>query len=173
MCLTANGKPSIRDLGPCSLQQLAWVLPSVRRNSRILYIWERLVGYRSFNSGGWAPCQVFGVDLPKIASEYYEEEPDLVSCLRNALVSTWLPAAAIEVRKGNHPGLIAEDWVRILGPVYSRNWRYWVFLYPIVSLPLGLTNVAFGITNTMNKASRALSVLAKHFGRRGESLPRA
>ena len=167
--LTSSGMPPIRDLGDCNLQQLAWVLPSVRRRGRILYIWERLVGYRRSNTSGFGVCQVFGIQLPEIASQYYSNDRDMYNTLINALVRQWFPDVIAQLRRGEQPLLIAEDYARILTPTHSGNWRYWIFLYPVASLSLPLAFVLFRLTRALNSVWRALQVLMHYYFRRGDS----
>ena len=166
--LSANGYLPIQDLGKTNISQLAWVLPAVKRKSRILYVWERVVGYRVSNSRGWAPCQVFGVNLPRVASHYYRTEPGLVKSLVNGILRYWLPAAIIGVRLGKHPSLVHENCIEVLTTHFRYNWRYWLFVYPVGAFPLWLAQPVYACLRVVNKFTRVARVLSHHYLARPE-----
>jgi abequosyltransferase len=161
--LIENNHLPIRSLQKSSLGQLAWVLPLIRREGRILYVWERLVGYRVYNSGGWGPCQVFGVNLQNVASSYFSSEPILMDSLMNGVLHYWFPPVISDVRQGKHPALLSEDCTAPLGPIFHANWRYRLLVFPLAVSPLWLARILGYCINLSNKITQRSQVLSRHF----------
>ena len=170
--LITEGHLPIERLDGSSLSQLAWIFPVLHRKARILYVWERLVGYRRFNSGGWAPCQVFGVNLQSIASTYFVKEPILARSLMNGVLSHWFPSVMGDMRRGEHSALISEDCTALLTRLFRHNWRYWAFTYPVIASPLWLTRIIHPGIVLLHKFTRACQVLFRHKLRKTQYLER-
>jgi abequosyltransferase len=161
------GYPPIENLNDSNLLQVGWLFPVLRRECRILYIWRRLVAYRSFNSGGWAICEVFGVRLHRIASEYFSSEPVLTQSLMNGVLRYWLPDVIVEMRRGKQQAMEFEDFARALKPVFKSNWRFWLFVYTISVPPMWFVEPASRAIKLINKLARALQATYRHIFRRG------
>jgi glycosyltransferase involved in cell wall biosynthesis len=160
------GHPPIENLNRSSLLQVGWLFPLIRRNCRVLYIWQRLVAYRSFNSGGWAVCELFGVQLHRIASDYFSSDLALRDSLMNGIVRYWLPPAIVDMRRGDHKKMVFEDFARVLRPVYRSNWRFWLFIYTVSSAPMRVVEVAIRWIKLINKLARASQAVYRHTFRR-------
>jgi abequosyltransferase len=169
--LLATPHPAIASLRDTNLIQTGWIFPVLHRRCRVLYIWQRLLAYRSFNSIGWGVCEVFGVRLGRIATRYFAAEPDLARALLNGTLRFWLSDKIFSIRTGEeNAGMNTEDFRRLLQPTFRRNWRYWVFVWTMATPPLPIIRLLRPILTTVNKLSRAGQVLLRHLLHRGSYL---
>ncbi len=168
--LLATPHPPIDSLNNTNLMQLGWLLPLIHRRMSVLYVWQRLVAYRSFNSAGWGICEVFGVRLDRIARSYLGGEPQLADALMNSTLRYWFFEAIMEIRRGQHPDLLAENFAADLRHVFRRNWRYWLFVWTVSDLPLPLAKAVYAVLSPLNKLTRAAEAVLRHLFRRGRYL---
>lgn len=163
--LLASGHPPISDLRDSNLIQVGWLFPVIHARCRILYVFERMVFYRRFNSGGWGICEVFGLRLRTIAKRYFAAEPFLADSLMNGVLRFWLPDVIVEMRRGQQNSMKAEDFAHTLQPLFSRNWRYWVFVYLVAVPPLAIAVPLHRVNRAWNRLSRSAQALFRHFFR--------
>lgn len=168
--LEATAHPPIEQLCNTNLMQTGWLFPLVHRRMRVLYVWERLVAYRQFNSGGWGICQVFGVRLERIARQYFRDEPELAQKLMNGVLRYWMFDSIIQMRHGLHTTMNNEDFAGELRQVFARNWRYWVFVYPVANWPLAIADGWYWCLSLVNRLTRAAQAVLRHVFRHGRYL---
>ena len=168
--LLATPHPPLTNLNGTNLLQTGWIFPLLHGRCRVLYLWQRLLGYRHFNSGGWGICEVFGVRLERIARQYFSDEPELARALMNGVLRYWLPDSIMLARNGKEGAMHVEDVARLLRPLFHRNWRFWLFVYPVVSLPLPLARTAHAWLRLLNRATRIAQAAWRHLFRRGTLL---
>ncbi len=168
--LHATPHPPLTDLNGTNLLQTGWIFPLLHTRCRVLYVWQRLLGYRHFNSGGWGICEVFGVRLHRIATQYFAAEPQLARALMNGVLRYWLPDSIMLARKGKEDAMHVEDVARVLTPVFRGNWRFWLFLYSLVTLPLPLALAAHTVVRLLNRTTRAAQAVWRYLVARGTLL---
>jgi len=166
--LFATPHPPFSELNNSNLLQMGWIFPLVRRRMRVLYLWERLIAYRSYNSGGWGICEVFGVRLERIARSYFAADPPLARALMNGVLRYWLCDAILEMRRGRHAEMNAENFAADIRHLFWRNWRYWVFIWPVAELPLPVAEALHHVLRTTNRLTRAAQALRRHVFGHGE-----
>ncbi len=168
--LARTQHPPLSKLHDTNLLQVGWIFPLLHRRCRVLYVWQRLLGYRHFNSGGWGICEVFGNRLDRIARRYFAAEPQLAQALMNGVLRFWLPDSIMLARTGRERAMQAEDIAGTLRPVFSRNWRFWLFVYPVVTLPLPLARAVHTVLRLLNRATRILQAAWRHLVHSGQLL---
>jgi abequosyltransferase len=117
-----------------NLTQLSWTFPLLRAHRRSLVIWDRLIAGRQGNSGGYSVGDVFGEKLVNIAHRLLPDEPILVRTISNFAIRRWFPNAIYEIRSSGNQGL--EGVEAALQKTFGGNFRYWLFVYPALKLPL-------------------------------------
>ena len=162
--------PSLTDLTGTNLMQTGWIFPLLHRRCRVLFVWQPLLGYRHFNSGGWGICEVFGVRLDRVARRYFSAEPELARALMNGVLRYWLPDSIMLARTGREDAMHVEDVAGMLRPGFGRNWRFWVFVVPIVTLPLPLARGVHTVLRLLNRGTRIAQAAWRHLFVRGELL---
>jgi abequosyltransferase len=168
--LLATPHPPIPSLNNTNLLQLGWMLPVIHRECRILYVWERVLYHRTFNSGGWGICEVFGVRFHAIATRYFAAEPMLGRKLMNGVLGMWLPDHILQMRRGALTTMQLEPFTKVLAPVFSGNWRYWLLVYPVANFPLPLATLVSRLTRTAIRAVRLVRTTLHFVLRRGDLL---
>ena len=162
--------PPLTELTGTNLMQTGWIFPLLHRRCRVLFVWQRLLGYRHFNSGGWGICEVFGVRLDRIARQYFAAEPELARALMNGVLRYWLPDSIMLARTGREGAMHVEDIAGMLRPRFSRNWRFWLFVYPVITLPLPLAFGVHAALRLLNRGTRIAQAAWRHLFVRGELL---
>jgi hypothetical protein len=137
-----------------SLIQLGWTFTALRGHRKSLYIEDNMFYYRLGNTGGYGVCRVFGPTLSQIAEEWLPI-PRLSRLILNASLQRLLPPCLLAANRNAHGRYLRENPHAVLSSVFARNFRYWVFDYPLVVLPSGLAWVWLQMLRVFNRIDRA------------------
>ncbi len=137
-----------------ALIQLGWTFTALRGHRKSLYIPQHLVHYRLANTGGYGVSQVFGSRLAVITEEWLAT-PKLNRIILNASLQRLLPSFVLASRKNSSGAYSEENPKALLFPVFRRNPRYWLFIYPILMLPSRLAWVWLQLVRVINRLDRA------------------
>jgi len=154
----------LSELNGSSLMQLGYLFPVLASDSKHLIIWERLVAARTGNTSGWGICRVFGVNFKQIVETWLGHRIKVAKELQNATLRGWFPGVIMESRRGTLGPLETENMREVLESVYKSSWRYWVYIYPLLSMPLGLAEMWFAFVRSVDRARR-LFLMARTSGR--------
>lgn len=121
-----------------NLPQLSWTLPLLRHHRRSLVLWNRPVATRAGNAGGYSVGEVFGVKISEITTRCLPDRPELSACILNFFLRRGLPATLYIIRSSGNKELHIEKAEAALKKSYGRNFRYWLFAFPVLRLPLPL-----------------------------------
>jgi glycosyltransferase involved in cell wall biosynthesis len=146
--------PPFLDLAGTFLVQLGWVYTSVRYFRTGAYIHNRLIAVGAEDRGGYALYEVFGTTLARITRTWLVE-PALVRIVLNATVQFFFPTFVLNSRISADTlgGVIPEA---LLASLFAGNYRYYLFLYPLLKLPVKLGRgwlVLVKIINRLDKAA--------------------
>jgi abequosyltransferase len=120
------------------LTQLSWTLPLLRNHRRSLVLWSRLVAARQGNAGGYSIGDVFGEKLTGVMTRCLPGQPELANCITDFALRRWFPSIIHDIRSSGNKNLQLEQAQVALKQSYGRNFRYWLFTYPVLMLPLPL-----------------------------------
>lgn len=123
-----------------NIPQLAWVLPLLRDGVRFSIIEDFIVAAKGANSGGYGLIEVFGENLQKISKNILKEKPKLARVIQNGTIVNFFPNFILEFRKGSDD-FTDENMTVGLKDAFGDNWRYYVFLMPLLLLPLPIAQV--------------------------------
>ncbi len=168
--LLSTPHPPLDSLRSSNLLQLGFIFPLLHGQCRVLFLWQRLLGYRHFNSGGWGICEVFGLRLHRIAQQYFAAEPRLARALMNGVLRYWLPDSIMLARSGHEQAMLQEPIVPMLQPVFRGNWRFWLCVVPVARLPLPMARLWHTGLRLANRATRIGQAFFRHLVHRGELL---
>ena len=118
-----------------SLPQLNWIFTLVRDGRKFVTLKDRVYAAKMNNSGGYGAIEVFGVQLMKITSIFFQEQKKICDAIQNGVIVTWFPIWILRV-KGGIKDYQSEDIHNELHRLFKGNWRYHVFLRPLVYLPV-------------------------------------
>jgi glycosyltransferase involved in cell wall biosynthesis len=122
-----------------NLPQMGWVLPLLQNGKCFVTIEDWVIAAKGSNSGGYGLVQVFGKNLVKITNDILKDKPLLARAIQNGTIVNFFPSFILEFRKGNSQ-FSDNDFAIGLKESYGDNWRYYVFLAPLIRLPLFLAN---------------------------------
>lgn len=145
-----------------NLMQLGWVCPVLAESEKNLFVWERLVAGRGANCSGWGAGQIFGVNLKHVAGVAFGNRNDMAEELCNRTLREWFPTTIMDIRRGTGNSLLPENMRELLEPVYKTNWRYWLYVYPVITLPLGMAAAWYAIARFSNRVSRVVPSLSDY-----------
>lgn len=127
---------SYRDqLTGSNIVQLSWVLPLLRDGKNFMTIEDWVVAAQGSNSGGYGLVKVFGSNLVKITDEIMKDMPAVARAIQNGAIVNFFPGFILEFRKGSSK-FLDKDMADGLAEAFGNNWRHYVFLVPLISLPL-------------------------------------
>ncbi len=155
--LTLPHEPPRAFLGT-NLVQLSWSLPLLLHHRRSLVLWDRPVAGRQGNSGGYSLGHVFGQNLSQNTRRCLPGRPDLARIILNVTLRRWFPSTVYEHRSATTETYALSTAEPILRHTYGRNWRFWIFTWPVLRLPLPLARLWFRAGAGISKVIYALSV---------------
>ncbi|MFA6061485.1 MAG: glycosyltransferase [Gallionella sp.] len=125
------------ELTASNLVQLSWVLPLLRDGKNFVIIEDLVVAAQGSNSGGYGLVKVFGSNLVKITNEILNDMPTVARAIQNGTIVNFFPGFILEFRNGSRK-FSDKDMAVGLQEAFCDNWRYYVFLVPLIRLPLFL-----------------------------------
>jgi glycosyltransferase involved in cell wall biosynthesis len=132
-----------------NLAHLSWTYTLLAQDPKCALVEDPLVANKTENTGGFGTCQVFGENIRRMVQSTLGEESAMGRALVNRNLQSFLPWATVQDRSGKSVRNLKEDREKILRGIYSHNFRYWIFLWPILKLPLPLAKVwLFGVRVT-------------------------
>jgi len=149
-----------------NLIQLGWVCPLLASGSRVLFVRETIVAGRGGNCAGWGACQVFGVNLKMVAEATTANRGNIATTLCNRTLKVWFPGTIMEIRQGITTELLQENMRATLEPTYRTNWRYWIYVYPLIAAPLPVAKAWHVVIRMSNRLGQILSTIAGFIFRR-------
>jgi abequosyltransferase len=134
------------------LAQLTWILPLLRDGNKFGLIESKVVAAKGGNSGGYGLIQVFGENLQKVTSTLLKSKPKEAKAIMNGTVVNFFPGFILEMRSGDSKFNDKENMLD-LRHTFAKNWRYYIFLLPLIKLPLFL---AYRYNSLLNILRRLL-----------------
>ncbi len=126
----------------CVIPQLIWILEILRAGHRFTYVPQPLILGRDSGAEGYRACQTFSTEIVEILDAGVCAK--LANAFKTRIVIKYLPSTVLKLRqrKFGASGLSDMDaWC--LNRAYSRFVGYWLFLVPMVRLPLWPAKIAF------------------------------
>jgi abequosyltransferase len=141
-----------------NLVQLSWALPLLRTHRRSIVLWDRPVAARTGHAHGYALGKVFGEQLATTATRLLPGRRDLVAEILNPTIQRWFPSILIDVRSSGNTTLELDTAHRDLRRAFGGNFRYWLYTWPVLRLPLPLAGVWQKAGAVVCKALYAITV---------------
>jgi abequosyltransferase len=134
-----------------NLVQLSWALPLLDNHRRSLVLWNRPVAARQGNAGGYAFGTIFGEKLTGITARCLPSNPQLATYITDFALRRWFPSIIFDIRSSENKNLYLDQATNALSQCYGRNFRYWLFTIPILSLPIPLARLWLQASSALNK----------------------
>ena len=153
-----SNQKDLSSLVGTNLVQLGWMYAALNGYERGLYISEQLVGMRTNNTGGYTLSQVFGANLKNITDDRLKDRT-IARSIINGTLMRFFPSLLLNLRRS--PGRFEKDPAPeiILTPVFGSNFRYWLFVFPILRMPYALARVWFLLIRVVNKLDKKIGSL--------------
>ena len=134
-----------------NLVQLSWSLPLLLTHRQSAVLWTRPVAARVGTAHGYSLGRVFGPQLAQVVERLLPGRPDLARLILNATLRRWFPSILVEFRGHAAERLQLHEAHAELRKVFGGNFRYWLFTYPALKLPLPLARVYTRGTAALNR----------------------
>jgi glycosyltransferase involved in cell wall biosynthesis len=125
------------ELMASNLVQFSWVLPLLSDGSYFLYIENYVVAAKADNSSGYELVKVFGNNLKCITDHILKDKPEIAKTIQNGAIVNFFPSYILNFRHGSSK-FSDDDMETGLYMAFSKNWRYYIFLSPLLRLPLSI-----------------------------------
>lgn len=127
-----------RKLIGTNLVQLSWILSMLASNPKCASILDRVVANRLDNGGGHGTFHVFGTTLRQIVEDLLGLESRVGRAIINRTIQAWFPWVIVLTRRNRQARHLPEDAEGILKGLFRQNPRYWVFVHPVLRMPVPL-----------------------------------
>lgn len=148
----------ISELRNSNLLQLGWTYAALNQYRRGLVVRDQLIGARVDNTGGYKLLEVFGPSLRGVTYNRVKN-PRLRAIIMNGAIQRFWPGMLMNYRLNASSFSKEAAPEVVLGPVFRKNWRYWIFTAPIISLPSGIARVWFLLVRIINRLDRLCGFL--------------
>jgi glycosyltransferase involved in cell wall biosynthesis len=139
-----------------NLVQLSWIVTLLSDNPKCAILLDRLVAVKSDNTGGHGTCKVFGENLKTIVQRFLGVDTEIGRAILHRTVQSWFPWAIVQGRSTKNSSHDPEVPEEILGKLYGANFRYWLFLWPVLKLPLPFAKFWLLIVKATNRLDQVL-----------------
>ena len=116
------------------LPQLSWVFALLNSGRVFVTLKDRIYAGRMDNSGGYGAFEVFGQQMPSIAQEFFGAASKISKSIENGLIVVWFPIYILNL-KLKKSRYLQENVEYELRNAFDKNWRFYVFLLPLMLLP--------------------------------------
>lgn len=149
------GPKAFSNLIGSSLAQLGWTYTALNQFTRGLYVREKLIAVRANNTGGYKLFHVFGPKLATITKEWLASG-ELAEIILNGTVQRFWPLMLHEYNRNPQFFAAEASPKQVLSSIFGANFRYWIFDYPLMTLPGPLAQAWFALTRIVNRLDKAV-----------------
>jgi len=147
--------PALESLVGTNLVQLSWTYAALANHRRSALLHAPIIAALTNNTGGYQITKVFGANLVPITRQWLPQQGVRDAVLRGVL-QKFLPYFILEIRARKNNSFIDENPQAILSPLFSGNWRYWIFIYPLLKMPRAAAWFWFSMIRVFNKLDDAV-----------------
>jgi glycosyltransferase involved in cell wall biosynthesis len=140
-----------------NLIQLSWIFPALLAGKRNAVIDEPLLAMKTENTGGYQLVKVFGENMNKIMKVFSGDglSQKSIDVMNRNLLLTFFPSFIVKIRS-NSGDFGKGDSFDALYPVFKDYALYWVFLVPLIRLPLPLAKGWLFFIRVINKLKKVV-----------------
>jgi len=143
-----------RELDGTNLGQLSWTYTALRYFRKGAYLRDPIIAGGDDNRGGLSLFTIFGANLKRVSEEWLVE-PTLVRVVLNGTLQVFFPPWALQAKLGLSR-FEGERLDTLLYSLFSDNFRFYFFVYPILKLPKSLARLWLILCKVVNRLDRAM-----------------
>lgn len=141
-----------------NLSQMCWVTALLIVGNKFAIIHQPVIGARKNNSGGYELVKVFGHNLQFVTRELLKAKPKLIKIIQNGVIVNFFPNFIVEMRRGRVNFVLNNDSLSILHKLYKSNLRYYIFIVPLVILPLFVAKIYIVLIKIFRRILRRILI---------------
>jgi len=142
------------ELNGTNLGQLGWTYTALRYFQKGACILDPLIASGADDRGGYALFTVFGTNL-KHVTETWLAEPALVRIVLNGTIQVFFPGFVLR-SKLQIGVFVGQKPDSLLQSLFSSNYRYYLFLYPLLKLPGRLGRLWLLLCRIVNRLDKTM-----------------
>jgi abequosyltransferase len=154
--------PKLANLIDTCLIQLGWSLPLLASGGESLIVWDKVLAARVGDFGGYGICRVFSRNMHQVLMTTIPNERELHRILKNIFLREWFPSTITQIRHSLVGRPESEDFSASLQELHSRNWRFWVYVSPVIAFPKSAARIWCRGVELSNRARRLLKLLVTY-----------
>lgn len=147
--------PPLESLVGTNLVQLSWTYAALANHRRSALLRAPIIAALTNNTGGYQITKVFGANLVAITRKWLSQ-PRVRNAVLRGVLQKFLPYFILGIRAKENSAFLDENPEAILSPLFRENWRYWVFIYPLLKLPRAMAWFWFSMIRVFNKLDDAI-----------------
>lgn len=137
------------------LIQINFFIMAILKASKNVFVKNSLIASKINDNGGYKLTEVFCTNFNHLLNEYLSKglKNTTIKSINNDLIKKFFPHFVCQIRTSDTK-FISEDMESIFYNNYNNNWRYWVFLYPLLKLPVAALKIYMLFLRVYYKLSR-------------------
>lgn len=139
---TGVGKEFRSALVTSNLVQFSWILPLLRDGNYFSIFENEALAAKGGNSGGYELVNTFGNNLKVITGDILKDKPKVAKAIQNGTILKFFPGLIISFRNGASK-FSDKDMAVGLHKAFGDNWRYYVFIAPLINMPLFFSRIYY------------------------------
>ena len=150
------GEAEVMLLKNSNLSQLGWVFSLLINGHKFAILNNKMIAAKAANTGGYGLIKVFGENLQ--ADSLLSERPKIARVLQNAVIIDFFPPHILALRNGESDFDLEADMPKELDRLFNGNWRYFVFIVPLLFLPLYMAKIYNFFLRMFRRVFRSLLI---------------
>ena len=140
-----------------NLPQIPYIISSILNANSNLIIDDPILMAQVDNSGGYNLFTVFGVNFNKILLELSVDYPgsQFYKIITNKLLVFFFPFWIIKLKRDKI--FEGNSQSNILLPLFKRNYRFWIFCFPLMLLPYYFAVIYHFVILLPNRVAKCVS----------------
>lgn len=114
------------------------ILTAIHNSTQNIFIRSHLIAMQDENSGGYDIFNIFGVELPRILSEFDKKASKIII---NHLLTGSFPSFIYYLQSKRHNYIMEPAFGKLLKETYHNSIYYKIFLAPMLLLPIKISRV--------------------------------
>lgn len=154
---SGSGAQFRAELKDTSMIQLSWIYPLLNGGEKFGVIENYIVAAKAANSGGYGLVEVFGKNLDTIGKRILVERAEIAKIIQNSVIVNFFPFYIIDMKKGRG-NFSKENMGPALRALFKKNWRYYLFIVPMLQLPMTLAKAYFLFLRLLRRAFKSIII---------------
>lgn len=144
--------PPFSELLHTNLVQLGWTYTALENHRQSLVIHDPLIAALAENTGGYRLFKVFGTNLSTVTNTWLSSA-SVKKKIMNGTLQRFFPPLILSSGTPSN-AFHQENPEQVLEPLFGRQIRYWIFIFPLLRLPPRMGRIWLFLLRVFNKLDK-------------------